>query len=190
MRSPRPLAAAAAAVAAASLLAACGSSAPSNGPQMPMSQPSTRASVPPSAAADAPSNAAPEPETSGLPLNDPIAQTRGDDGIVGLIYRVERRDGIVTVSAGARNDGYKNFYASAWGYSLKGSSLVDRRGKRRYLTLQDAKGTCLCTKIKRIIEPGETRLLHASFPAPPESTTEVDLQLANMQPVVITIPAE
>ncbi|MFH0245887.1 hypothetical protein ACGRHY_26520 [Streptomyces sp. HK10] len=187
MRSPRQLAAAAAAVAAASVLAACGSSAPSNGPQTPTAQP-PKASATPSTAADAPPSAAPKP--TGLPSTDPIAQTRGDDDIVGLIYRVERRDGIVTVSAGARNDGHKDFYASAWSYSLEGSSLVDRKGKKRYLPLQDAKGTCLCTKIKSIIEPGETRLLYASFPAPPESTTEVDLQLANTQPVVITIPAE
>ena len=185
MRSPRRLAAFAAASAAAALLAACGA-----GAQAPAS-PTSLAGASPSIVTDSPLTATP----TGLPSSAPIAQTRGDDGIVGLIYRVERRDGMVTVWAGALNTGTKSFFASAWtdegtGYTLAGSSIIDRKGGKRYLALKDTKGNCLCTEIKRIIDPGETRPLFASFQAPPESTTEVDLQLGNMQPVKITIPAE
>ncbi|MGQ5609526.1 hypothetical protein [Streptomyces sp. EKS3.2] len=158
-----------------------------------------KSSTAPAATPDAQaSSAAPAPtatqQRSEMPPATAIAKTRGDDGIVGEIYRVERRDGMVTVWAGARNDGDKDFYASAWtdegtGYTLAGSSIVDRKGGKRYLALKDSQGNCLCTEIKRIIEPGETRPLYATFQAPPESTTEVDLQLGNMQPVRITLPA-
>ena len=183
----RTAATTAAAVTAALLMTACGPATPTGGAQAP-NTPTPVVPSSPTDTDDSPFTATPQP--TGLPSTAPIAQTRGDEGIVGLIYRVERRDGILTVSGGALNTGNKDFYASAWGYSMAGSSLIDRKEGKRYLPLEDAKGTCICTKIERIIEPGETRLLYASFQAPPASTTVVDLQLGNMQPVKITIPAE
>ncbi|MFJ2629019.1 hypothetical protein ACIO6T_38095 [Streptomyces sp. NPDC087532] len=122
-----------------------------------------------------------------------IARTQGDKGIVGEIYKVERKDGILTVWAGARNTGTENYMASSWKngtdvYTLAGSSIVDRKNSKRFMALLDSSGNCLCSeRLGDSIEPGETRPLYAQFQAPPQSVTEVDLQLGTMQ--VVTIPA-
>ncbi|MFC8021637.1 hypothetical protein [[Kitasatospora] papulosa] len=140
--------------------------------------------------------AAPNPQSTTLPSEQkPIARTQGDKGIVGEVYKVQRKDGVVTVWAGAKNTGSENYMPVNWRngddyYTLAGSSVVDTKNSKRYMALLDSSGKCLCSeKLGDAIEPGETRPLYAQFQAPPQSVSEVDLQLGNMQAVSITIPA-
>ncbi|MER5890596.1 hypothetical protein ABT160_42790 [Streptomyces sp. NPDC001941] len=124
----------------------------------------------------------------------PIASTRGDKGIVGEVYRVQRKDGVLTVWAGAKNTGAASYLPVNWRngndpYTLAGSSVVDSKNSKRYMALLDSSGKCLCSeKLGDAIEPGETRPLYVQFQAPPQDVTEGDLQLGNMQVVTIAIP--
>ncbi|MFI5864584.1 hypothetical protein [Streptomyces sp. NPDC051546] len=142
------------------------------------------------------SGAPADPQATTLPSEQkPIARTQGDKGIIGEVYKVQRKDGVLTVWAGAKNAGSENYAAVNWRngddyYTLAGSSVVDKKNSKRYMALLDSSGKCLCSeKLGDSIEPGETRPLFAQFQAPPQSVNEVDLQLGNMPVVSIAIPA-
>ncbi|MGW6202164.1 hypothetical protein ACWF9B_00695 [Streptomyces sp. NPDC055089] len=138
---------------------------------------------------------APDPQATTLPSEQkPIARTQGDKGIVGEVYKVQRKDGMLTVWAGAKNTGSESYAAYNWRngtdvYTLAGSSAVDKKNSKRYMALLDSSGRCLCSeKLGDSIDPGETRPLYVQFEAPPQNVDEVDLQLGNMQVVSIPIP--
>ena len=62
---------------------------------------------------------------------------------------------------------------------VSGVSLIDLSQNLRYLVLVDAEGDCLCTETTTDAElvPDQTRVFEARFPAPPASTTTVDVQV-------------
>lgn len=62
---------------------------------------------------------------------------------------------------------------------VSGVSLIDLSQNLRYLVLVDEDGNCLCTETETDAElvPGQTREFEARFPAPPASTTAVDVQV-------------
>lgn len=138
---------------------------------------------------------APDPQATALPSEQkPIARTQGDKGIVGEVYKVQRKDGMLTVWAGAKNTGSEGYSAVDWRngtdvYTLAGSSVVDKKNSKRHMALLDSSGKCLCSEsLGDAIDPGETRPLYVQFEAPPQNVDEVDLQLGNMQVVSIPIP--
>jgi hypothetical protein len=139
--------------------------------------------------------ASPDTEATALPTDQkPIARTPGDKGIVGEVYKVQRKDGVLTVWAGAKNTGSESYAAYNWRngtdvYTLAGSSAVDKKNSKRYMALLDSSGRCLCSeKLGDSIEPGETRPLYVQFQDPPQNVDEVDLQLGNLQVVSIPLP--
>ncbi|MER5947176.1 hypothetical protein ABT127_14015 [Streptomyces sp. NPDC001904] len=73
------------------------------------------------------------------------------------------------------------------GGSLAGASLVDEAGKKKYLVLRDTEGRCLCTKFQGGVPQGDTTEWFAQFPAPPQGTTSVQLQVPTMPPAQLDI---
>ncbi|MGW3243053.1 hypothetical protein [Streptomyces sp. NPDC001070] len=140
-------------------------------------------------------------KTSAAPSDTPtqiLAQMKGEKGITVTINEATRDSGgFVTVKGAITNNGTDSFNATNWigqelalaksGASVAGAALVDEVGKKRYYVLRDTDGICLCTTKLIGIRPGETRPIFAQFPAPPESTTEVEFQLPTMPPAKITI---
>ncbi|MER5617658.1 hypothetical protein [Streptomyces sp. NPDC002215] len=138
--------------------------------------------------------ASPEAQETALPSDQkPIVRTQGDKGFVGEVYKVQRKDGVLTVWAGAKDTGSQSYAAYNWlngtdVYTLAGSSAVDKKNSKRYMALLDSSGKCLCSEeIGNSIEPGETRPLYVQFQDPPQNVNEVDLQLGNMQVVSISL---
>ncbi|MGC5346290.1 hypothetical protein ACPXCE_05835 [Streptomyces sp. DT24] len=127
-----------------------------------------------------------------------LATIKNGDGIE-LVVNSAKRDagGFVTVKGSVKNGSKRNFTAPGWqgserellsnGASLAGSSLVDQAGKKRYLILRDTDGRCLCTKFVAGIAADTTATFFAQFPAPPQTTTEVDFQIPTMPTATIEI---
>ncbi|MFD5391995.1 hypothetical protein ACFW95_38355 [Streptomyces sp. NPDC059474] len=126
-----------------------------------------------------------------------IGEMKGPGGIVVTLHSAERDDGgFVTVSATVTNHGSRLFNAIDWRSketevkslsSVSGASLIDEKGKKRYLVLRDTDGQCLCTTGLSGIKPNESRPLFAQFPAPPKSVKDIDFQIPTMPSVSITL---
>ncbi|MFJ3699762.1 MULTISPECIES: hypothetical protein [unclassified Streptomyces] len=127
-----------------------------------------------------------------------LASVKGPGDIELVVNSVERNaGGFVTVKGSVTNGSKQQFGAQGWqgdeqemvgnGASVAGASLVDQAGKKRYLTLRDTDGRCLCTKFTTGIAPGATSPFFVQFPAPPADTTEVDFQIPTMPTATIKI---
>ncbi|WP_413807436.1 hypothetical protein [Streptomyces sp. OE57] len=126
-----------------------------------------------------------------------IGEMKGPGGVVVTLHSAVRDDGgFVTVNATVTNHGSRLFNAIDWRSketevkslsSVSGASLVDEKGKKRYLVLRDTDGQCLCTTGLSGIKPNESRPLFAQFPAPPKSVKEIDFQIPTMPSVSITL---
>ncbi|MGA6169133.1 hypothetical protein ACPEIF_02595 [Streptomyces sp. NPDC012600] len=161
-------------------------------------QPRSEGSVAPSAPA-APST--PEGEDKGEPQQedtaagesvDPnvkLAEARGQAGLVLVINEVKRDSGgFLTVQGEIANEGDEVRTPSGWAgseisivqknpNSVAGATLVDKAGKKRYYVLRDTDSRCLCTTALASIAPGKSASVFMQFPAPPQTTTEVDFTL-------------
>ncbi|MET9105105.1 hypothetical protein [Streptomyces zhihengii] len=128
-----------------------------------------------------------------------IATVKGRDGMVLMINSVERDSGgFVTVNGQVENTGSAAYYATTeWrgteeelrggGQSVGGATLVDKTGKKRYYVLRDTDGRCLCTSGFTQVDAGKKLPIFMQFPAPPESTTEVDFQLPSFPNTTVEI---
>ncbi|MVO83415.1 hypothetical protein GPA10_01245 [Streptomyces sp. p1417] len=126
-----------------------------------------------------------------------LAEAKGDG--VTLVISSAKRDegGFVTVSGQVTNSGGGLWTGGEWrgderelqknGGSIAGASLVDSKGRKKYLVLRDTSGRCLCTKFEGGVESGQTVDWFAQFPAPPEETKEVSFQVGAMPPTSIEI---
>lgn len=73
---------------------------------------------------------------------------------------------------------------------VSGLTLVDLAGNKRYLTLVDSEGGCVCTVFDTVIEDveaGASRTFQASFPAPPADVSSVDVQVPGLG-IVTDVP--
>ncbi|MFK0020628.1 hypothetical protein [Streptomyces sp. NPDC090798] len=134
------------------------------------------------------------PESAAAPL----AEVKGESGLV-LTVTSAKRDGggFVTVEGTVTNNTSALWVAAEWlgdeselarnGGSIAGASLIDQKGKKKYLILRDTSGRCLCTKFTGGVRPGATADWFAQFPAPPADTTNVDFQVGSMPPASIQI---
>ncbi|MFD4942942.1 hypothetical protein ACFWNT_10465 [Streptomyces sp. NPDC058409] len=121
--------------------------------------------------------------------NVKLAQVNGRDGLILVVNEVKRDSGgFVTVSGVIKNDGDGIRSGGQWAgsestivannpNSVAGATLVDKAGKKRYYILRDTDGRCLCTTGLTAIQPGKSVSVFMQFPAPPETTTEVDFTL-------------
>ncbi|QLH23862.1 hypothetical protein [Streptomyces sp. Rer75] len=127
-----------------------------------------------------------------------IGEMKGPKNIVVTLHSAERDSGgFVTVNGTVTNRGSTLFNPIDWRSpevelsksrsSVSGASLVDGKGKKRYLVLRDTDGQCLCTTGLSGIKQNESRPFFAQFPAPPKSVTEVEFQLPTMPSVSIKL---
>ncbi|NBE51237.1 hypothetical protein [Streptomyces boluensis] len=127
-----------------------------------------------------------------------LAEVTGSDSITLAINTAVRDEGgFLTLSGTIQNGGGSRWVAPSWrgdekelsanGQSMAGATLVDQAGKKRYYILRDTEGRCLCTQFKGGVKGGESESWYAQFPAPPEGSTDVTFQIADMPPATIKI---
>ncbi|WP_240957547.1 hypothetical protein [Streptomyces barkulensis] len=130
-----------------------------------------------------------------------IVTLKGPEDIVLDINSVVRdAGGFVTVNGVLKNTGGKEFYeTSLWtgpeldlkkgagGGSMGGASLVDKAEKKRYYTLRDTENRPLATMGIPSVKANSELNVFMQFPAPPENTTHVDLQIPTFQPATVEI---
>ncbi|MGA5352952.1 hypothetical protein [Streptomyces sp. LPB2020-019-1HS] len=129
----------------------------------------------------------------------PLAELQGSDGLILRITSVKRDSGgFLTVNGAFKNDGAKSLVIPSrirgdeteivkHGTSLGGATLLDPQGKKRYYVLRDTDGRPLTTTGLTTIDSGQTIPVFMQFPAPPESTTEVTLQLPTFSSATVKI---
>ncbi|MDN3028182.1 hypothetical protein [Streptomyces sp. S.PB5] len=131
--------------------------------------------------------------------DEPQAELKGTSGLILQITTAERdAGGFVTVNGTLKNDSAKSVTVPsgvrgdeteviAHGRSLGGATLVDSKGKKRYYVLRDTDGRPLTTTGFSILKAGEELPVFMQFPSPPESTTDVSLQLPTFSSATIKI---
>ncbi|MFJ3822571.1 hypothetical protein [Streptomyces nodosus] len=144
-------------------------------------------------------NGATDKAESQPPQSDTVlAEVKGEHGLTLTITSAKRDSGgFVTVEGTVTNGTDDIWLAETWrgdereltknGSSVAGASLIDQKGKKKYLILRDTTGRCLCTKFGSPVRQGQTTDWFAQFPAPPQDTTTVDFQVGGMPPASIEI---
>jgi hypothetical protein len=128
----------------------------------------------------------------------PLAEVKGENGLTLAVTSAKRDEGgFVTVEGTVTNNTNDVWIAANWrgdeselarnGGSIAGASLIDQKGKKKYLILRDTSGRCLCTQFTGGVSQGATTQWFAQFPAPPADTTNVDFQVGSMPPASIQI---
>lgn len=184
----------AAMVAAGTVLTACsgGSGSASNaGSSERSASPSATATATPPAEA-APSATSP---SSGPDLGTPVAErdgsANGNAMRLGLYPVVRDGETAVlnfTVTADPANEGSLSLYGlfsddngdagdRSSDSSVDGVKLIDGKNGKAYLVASDGAGHCLCTVglLGNGVDPGERRVLSATFAAPPEGVDSVSV---------------
>ncbi|SCF78276.1 hypothetical protein [Streptomyces sp. Ncost-T10-10d] len=120
--------------------------------------------------------------------NVKLAEVRGN-GLTLVINQVKRDSGgFVTVQGEIKNVSDRMRNSSGWeggetaivngnANSVAGATLVDKAGKKRYYVLRDTENRCLCTTGIAPLPAGESTPIFMQFPAPPNTTNEVDFTL-------------
>ncbi|MGA5320130.1 hypothetical protein ACPCIU_06780 [Streptomyces seoulensis] len=142
-----------------------------------------------SASASASKGGGSGPSTQEGQSQEPVAELHGQDGLLLQITSTDRdAGGFLTVNGNLKNDAAKSVVVPPQmsgdeteivkhGPSLGGASLVDPKGKKRYYVLRDTDGRPLTTSGLGTLEAGQSLPVFLQFPAPPEGTAEVTLQL-------------
>ncbi|MEU6364516.1 hypothetical protein ABZ876_01945 [Streptomyces sp. NPDC046931] len=134
---------------------------------------------------------APQSETA-------LAEVKGENGLTLTVTSAKRDNGgFVTVEGTVTNNTGTLWVAADWrgderelarnGGSIAGASLIDQKGKKKYLILRDTSGRCLCTQFTGGVREGATAQWFAQFPAPPEGTDNVDFQVGAMPPASVEL---
>lgn len=153
----------------------------------------------PEASASASKGNGSQPSTQEGQSDTPLAELKGQDGLLLQITSAERdAGGFVTVNGNLKNESDKSVVVPAAvrgdeteivrnGRSLGGATLVDSKGKKRYYVLRDTDGRPLTTTGFSTLKAGETLAVFMQFPAPPQGTTEVAFQLPTFASAPIQI---
>jgi hypothetical protein len=138
-------------------------------------------------------------QQSSAPAADKVlAEVKSGDITLTITSAVRDQGGFVTVSGTVTNNGGQFWIASNWrgderelsrnGASLAGASLIDSKGKKKYLVLRDTQGRCLCTKFDGGgVGAGKSTDWFAQFPAPPDGTNDVNFEVGAMPPASIEL---
>ncbi|MFF1637379.1 hypothetical protein ACFVXA_07060 [Streptomyces sp. NPDC058246] len=138
-------------------------------------------------------------KASKAPESAPVlAEVKGENGLVLAVTSAKRDSGgFVTVEGTVTNNTSALWVAAEWrgdeselaknGGSIAGASLIDQKGKKKYLILRDTSGRCLCTQFTGGVRQGAMAQWFAQFPAPPAGTTTVDFQVGSMPPASIEL---
>lgn len=121
--------------------------------------------------------------------NAELAEVKGQGGLTFVVNQVKRDSGgFITVQGEIKNGGDQSKNTAGWAgsesavvaknpNSVAGATLVDKVGKKRYYVLRDTDSNCLCTTGILPLQPGKSTPVFMQFPAPPETSTEVDFTL-------------
>ncbi|MET7637069.1 hypothetical protein [Streptomyces sp. NPDC005438] len=117
-----------------------------------------------------------------------LATLKGDKGIDMVVHEAKRDSGgFLTINGTFKNtSGGRVTVPLGWGgqeseikrsgRSLAGMTLVDSKAKKRYYVLRDTDNRPLTTAdFSPGLDDGESLAFFAQFPAPPDSSTEVNL---------------
>jgi hypothetical protein len=103
------------------------------------------------------------------------------------VVDVSRVDGTLVVqfrfaNAAARSFQFGDRFAAdpADRETLADVALVDPSGRRKCFILRDRANRPECSRDLAPLEPGETRLLFARFPAPPAGTSRITIQIPHV----------
>ncbi|MFE1960054.1 hypothetical protein [Streptomyces sp. NPDC059479] len=134
------------------------------------------------------------------PDTSQVLATMSNGNGLEIAFHSAKRDegGFLTVTGTLTNTSSKQQYAPVeWngqeqqvrrtGRSFAGFTLVDKAEKKRYYVLRDTDGYPLTTTGVVAVKPDEKVAVFAQFPAPPDSTTQVDIQLPLMPTATIEI---
>ncbi|WP_327680768.1 hypothetical protein [Streptomyces sp. NBC_00467] len=128
-----------------------------------------------------------------------LATINGSNGFEFTIHSAVRDGGgFLTISGAVKNTtGKRQIPPIQWngeetlvkrtGRSFAGVTLVDKVGKKRYYVLRDTDGFPLTTTGLTAFEGGQSVDFFAQFPAPPNETTTLDLQIPLMPTATIEI---
>ncbi|MFB6980196.1 hypothetical protein [Streptomyces scopuliridis] len=128
-----------------------------------------------------------------------LATINGSNGFQVLIHTADRDEGgFLTVTGTVKNTAGDNQQVPLqWngqesqikgkGRSFAGITLVDKAEKKRYYVLRDTDGNPLTTTGISRMDGGTSVTFFAQFPAPPSSTTQVDIQVPVMPTATIEI---
>ncbi|MFH8614067.1 hypothetical protein ACH4E8_03190 [Streptomyces sp. NPDC017979] len=190
-KTRRGVPAALVAVALTFSLAACGGGG--DGDDGKNAKDAPKASTPADGSGDGPKDGgSAEPQSS-----EPLATINGSNGFQITIRTAERDSGgFLTVEGVLKNtSGKSQFPPLQWngqetkvsqtGPSFAGMTLVDKTGKKRYYVLRDTDGYPLTTTGLTTMQSGQSIDFFAQFPAPPEGTKSVDVQIPLMPTVTI-----
>ncbi|MBW5426233.1 hypothetical protein GKQ77_32555, partial [Streptomyces sp. BG9H] len=103
-----------------------------------------------------------------------LAEVKGESGISLKVTSAKRDEGgFLTVEGTVTNGSGKAWVAASWrgdereltknGGSMAGASLVDAKGKKKYLILRDTQGRCLCTRFTGGVLSGQSVDWYAQF---------------------------
>jgi hypothetical protein len=151
-----------------------------------------------STSAPAQNSAGGKAKESSAPASAQTVAEVKSNGITLAVTSAKRdQGGFVTISGTVTNGTSGIWIGAEWisdetelqknGGSLAGASLVDEKGKKKYLILRDTTGRCLCTKFQGGVSQGATVDWFAQFPAPPAGTTSVQFQVPTMPPATIEL---
>ncbi|MCQ6554555.1 hypothetical protein NPS70_15315 [Streptomyces sp. C10-9-1] len=128
-----------------------------------------------------------------------LATINGSNGFQFLVHSAARDEGgFLTVTGAITNTSSKGLaprvvwsgqekQVRATGRSLAGITLVDKNEKKRYYVLRDTDGYPLTTTGIDRLDAGESVTFFAQFPAPPATTTEVDILVPEMPVATIEL---
>jgi hypothetical protein len=128
-----------------------------------------------------------------------LASVSGSDGFQ-FTFTSAKRDGggFLTLSGTITNvSGKRQVVPTTWsgdeeqvkatGQSLAAMTLVDPAQKKRYYVLRDTAGNPLTTTDLPGLDPNQSVNFYAQFPAPPTSTTQVEMDFPGLDPATIAI---
>ncbi|MGY0492086.1 hypothetical protein [Streptomyces sp. WG-D5] len=136
-------------------------------------------------------------DSSAPAVDKTLAEVKSNDITLKVTSATRDEGGFLTISGSVTNGTSGIWVANEWrspetelqgnGGSMAGASVVDQAGKKKYLVLRDTQGRCLCTKFEGGIDQGKSADWFAQFPAPPEGTKTVQLQVPTMPPAQLDI---
>jgi hypothetical protein len=74
-------------------------------------------------------------------------------------------------------------------FGLDKVTLIDAANKKKYLTIKDDTGKCVCSELKEDAVKGSRFNLWAKFPAPPAEVQKVTVIVPSFEPVEVPITA-
>ncbi len=132
--------------------------------------------APPAAAAPTP--AAPAPAHSAARTDHESAA-----GVTLEVTELKRTSGdTLTLKFAMSNTGTTTGYYMT-DTKVAETYLIDAANKKKYMTVKDSEGKCVCTKGSEYVKPGGRVSVYAKFPAPPPEVKAISVNIPDFIPM-------